>query len=361
MALHNTLKVKTLADSMQYVRVLLADDHALVRAGIAYALHEHFSATIVGEVGDGSALLASLATCYADLLITDLTMPNFQAPEMLPQIRARFPRMKVLAVTTHDAKVDILSLLYKKYIDGYYMKEQDLADLQVIVRRLLAGERGVGDPHAAQLIFSNTAPAPDLSTRQRDLLSCLHEGLDNQAIARRFGLSVKTIETYLTQLYRRLGVHSRLEAVSYFKPSPNVPDAQEQAAADANAAMADSQPTILIVDDNPRYCAKIRRIAAGCCPAALIDEAYHGQQAIQAARSASPRLALVNMELGDESGIECARRIKAQSPATRIVMLSTAAGQLSRHSLRDAGAVAVLDKQDLTAATLHAVIYDLTG
>jgi DNA-binding NarL/FixJ family response regulator len=220
-AWRSTTQVKTLADSMQYVRAILADDHAVVRAGIAHALREQFSVVIIGEAGDGITLLAMLAATHPDLLITDVTMPNFEPISAIPEIHVRFPTMKILVLSTATTNVDVLGLLQAGVINGYYLKDQPLDDLCQAVQDVLAGTRWVSNRMAMRLIQARAAFTPEtpLPNRQRDMLRFLQEGLDNQAIARRTGLTVKTVETYLTHLYRRLNVRNRLEAATYARRS----------------------------------------------------------------------------------------------------------------------------------------------
>lgn len=201
-----------------------------------------------------------------------------------------------------------------------------------------------------------------LTNRQREMLRYLQEGLDNLAIARQTGLNVKTIEKSLSRLYRRLGVHSRLGAVAYLQLHTDLLGDSTLSPIDTKAhgtrevvpmhwllstRSPSAQPTILIVDDIPRYRAKIRRIVAACCPEASIDEVGDSRQALQLAESHRPRLAFVNVTLGDESGIACAGAIKALSAATRIVLLNADDRHTSRRLIEDIGAVALLAKRDL--------------
>jgi DNA-binding NarL/FixJ family response regulator len=349
--------------TMSSTRTILADDHAVVRAGIANALRELPDLEIVGEVGDGSALFATLEQTRPDMLVTDVTMPDFEPIGTIRQIRARFPDLKILVVSAYDDDVYVQGLLGAG-VNGYHLKDQPLGDLRLAVQRVLAGERWVCSPLVEKLVRARAAPAGalPLSARQHDLLRCLKEGLDNQAIARRTGLSVKTVENHLTRLYRQINVQSRLEAVNYLSQHPGVLGLAESAPAHgtgADPARAAGQPTILIVDDNMRYRTQMRRMVGKSCPNALIYEAENIQIALRLAEDTRPRLAFVDVVLGDENGIDCARRIKARSPATRIVLISAYPDREFHRLGMDAGAVAFLDKQDLNAAALRELIDDL--
>jgi DNA-binding NarL/FixJ family response regulator len=351
--------------TMNTVRIVLADDHAVVRAGIANALRELSNLEIVAELGDGGALLATLERMHPDMLVTDVTMPNFEPISSIRQIRARFPLLKILVVSAYDDDVYVQGLLGAG-VNGYHLKDQPLGDLRLAVQRVLAGERWVCSPLVEKLVRVRETPlaAHPLTSRQNDLLHCLQEGLDNQAIARRTGLSVKTIENHLTRLYRQINVQSRLEALNYLIQHPGLLSATRvEAAHDSSigggSAQATAQQTIQIVDDNMRYRTQMRRMIGKSCPNALIYEAENIQVALRVVDDIRPRLVFVDVVLGDENGIECARQIKTRSPSTRIVLISAYPDREFHRLGMDAGAVAFLDKKDLNAAALREVIDDL--
>ncbi len=345
---------------MQQTRTVLADDHAVVRAGLANALRELPTIEIVGEVGDGHALSAMLDQMRPDFLLTDVTMPNFEPISTIGQIRARYPAMKILVVSAYDDDVYVQGLLGAG-VDGYHLKDQPLSDLRLAVQRVLAGERWVCSPIIEKLLHYQGAahPAQPLTARQRDILRCLQEGLDNQAIARRTGLSIKTVENHLTRLYRQINVQSRLEAASYVAQHPDVLGSHALALAPYTPSA--SHPVILIVDDNMRYRTQMRRMVSKSHPHVLICEAENTRAALQQVAATPPQLAFVDVVLGDENGIECARCIHAQSVDTRIILISAYPDREFHRLGLNAGAVAFLDKKDLDAAALRAVIDDLTA
>src|SRR5207249_2138937 len=130
----------------------------------------------------------------------------------------------------------------------------------------------------------SVTPALPLTARQRDILRCLRDGLDNQGIARQTGLSVKTVENHLTRLYRQINVQSRLEAVNYLMRRPDVLGAADPPAILVGGiaqAQAPFHLTILIVDDNMRYRTQMRRMVGKTCPQALIYEAENTRLALR--------------------------------------------------------------------------------
>ena len=208
-------------------RVILADDHEIVRAGLRNALLELPDLEIAAEVGTGPDLAEALVHCPSDLLIVDIAMPDFEPIGAVRQIKLQYPALKVLVVSAYADEAYLVGLL-DAGVDGYHLKDQPLADLQLAVQRVLAGDRWISGPLVERLVHHRsaalqpTASVPQLTRRQRELLRLLAQGHDNRKIAQATGLSVKTIENHLTRLYRSLGVYSRAEALSYLMRHPEV-------------------------------------------------------------------------------------------------------------------------------------------
>ncbi|MDQ6694966.1 MAG: response regulator [Chloroflexota bacterium] len=347
-----------------HVRIVLADDHAVVRAGIANALSRLSNIKIVGEANDGYSLLSVLSETLPDLLVTDVTMPNFEPIETTREIRVCYPEMKILVVSAYDDDMYVQGLL-SAGVNGYQLKDQPLSDLRLAVQRVLAGETWVCGPLVRKLVHAHdTAPPPaalPLTTRQQDMLLLLSEGLDNHAMARRTGLSVKTIENHLTRLYRQINVQSRLEAANYSVHHPEMLAGARllphQAASGESAGPA--RPVILIIDDNTGYRTQLRRMVSKNCPQAVVYEASNIALALRAVEEFQPQLVLVDVVLGDENGIDCVQRIRELAPQGRAVLISAYPDREFRRAGRNAGAVAFLDKKDLDNAALREVLADL--
>jgi DNA-binding NarL/FixJ family response regulator len=347
---------------MSKVRILLADDHAVVRAGIRNALRELPNLEIVAEVGDGPALLAALTQARPDCLLIDVTMPDFEPVAIIREIRARYSALKILVVSAYDDDVYVRGLLGAG-VNGYHLKDQPLSDLRLAVQRVLAGERWVSSSLLDKLVdYAGEPPhLPRLTARQRDILHLLRQGMDNQTIARQLGLSVKTIENHLTRLYRQLGVQSRLEAVNYVVEHPEMLalPAKQATAPAAFETFVRERVAMLLVDDNARYRRQLRRVIGKICPQATIYEAGNIAEAVTLSRRVAPQLALVDVVLGEESGIHCARRVKALWPEARIVLISAYPDREFHRQGLEAGAVAFLDKKDLDANTLRQIVEDV--
>lgn len=350
---------------MDKVRVVLADDHAIVRAGIGNTLRDLPNLEIVGEVGDGPSLFATLARTQPDCLLIDVTMPDFDPIAAIGRIRERYPAMKILVVSAYDDDVYVQGLLGAG-VDGYHLKDQPLSDLPLAVKRVLAGERWISSRLVDKLLrhTSTVITLSRLTTRQQDLLYLLQQGFDNQTIARQMSLSVKTVENHLTRLYRQLNVQSRLEAVNYIMRHPEVLSLSGQEAV-LGSIHAESprqgQVTILLVDDNARYRRQLRRMVGKVCPQAIIYEAQDIAESVHLAHQFTPQLVLIDVVLAEEDGIHCARRVKALSPHSRVVLISAYPDREFHRLGLEAGAVAFLDKKDLDARALRQVVEDLMG
>ncbi len=350
---------------MSEVRVLLADDHAIVRAGIRKALDRLPNLVIVGEVGDGPALFEALDQTHPDCLLVDVTMPEFDPVTAIRQIRDDHPVMKILVVSAYDDDIYVQGLL-SAGVDGYLLKNQSLRDLQLAVERVLAGEKWVSSRLVEKLVSyaEATSLSSPLTARQRDILRLLQQGLDNQTIAQRMGLSIKTIENHLTRLYRHLDVQSRLEAVNYANKYPEVLALTGQVAAQTSLSAEAAEQgcvTILLVDDNVRYRQQLRRMIGRVGLQTVIYEAENINEAINLVKRVTPQLALVDVVLGEENGIYCTRRIRALSPPSRVVLISAYPDREFHRLGLEAGAVAFLDKKDLDVATLQHLVDDVTA
>lgn len=343
-------------------RILLADDHEVVRAGIRRVVEQLPDLQVVGEVGDGPTLLAEVAEHRPDLLLVDVSMPNFDPIMTISRIRAENPDIKILILSAYDDSSYVRGLL-KVGVNGYHLKEQSLSNLKIAIERVLAGEQWLSRPLVSKLVEREPRPkpVPELTPRQLDIMRLLQEGMDNRSIALEMDLSVKTIENHLTRIYRQLDVQSRLEAVSYINQNPEILGVRT---ADTLQAPRVQEPertgiAILVVDDNYRYLRQMHQVLARSHPHAMLYEADSIELAVRLATQVQPRLVLVDVVLGDEDGIACARRIKAVSSESRIIMISAYPDREFHRLSIEAGAVAFLDKKDLDAKTLGQVVDDV--
>ena len=347
---------------MDVARTLLADDHALVRAGIRNALTDLPYLEIIGEVGTGPELMAALESDTPDCLLIDVTMPDFEPISAIRGIRVQYPNIRILVVSAYDDDVYVQGLL-SAGVDGYHLKDQPLRDLRLAVERVLAGERWISSSLVDKLLqpAQPVTATSTLSNRQRDILRLLVKGQDNRAIAASLGLSVKTIENHLTRLYRQLKVQSRLEAVSYVRDHPELvaqTGPLDREPAPTIEPAPDKKVAILVVDDNRRYRGQLRRMIAKVSSQVMIYEASRISEALRLIDQVAVQIAFVDVVLGDEDGINFTRRIKSRLPAVRIVLISAYPDREFHRRGLEAGATAFLDKKDLDAGTLQQIVAD---
>ena len=347
---------------MPPVRVLLADDHTVVRAGLRSALEVLPNLEIAGEVGNGHDLMEALDRIDPDLLVMDANMPNFEPISAVRQIKAKRPNLKILIVSAYDYETYVVGLL-NAGVDGYHMKDQPLSDLQLAAQRILSGDRWISGSLVGQLTdrrpLSQHPTIPWLTRRQRDLLRLLTEGTDNRNIALSLDLSVKTVENQLTALYRVLGVDSRLKAVNYALRHPEILATSGQELFESTPIKVEPELNVLVVDDNNRYRQQLCRLIGKLYPSSLLYEAENVSEALSLGEQIQPHLALIDVVLEDDDGIQCARRLRAISPSTRMVVISAYPDREFRRQALSAGAIAFLDKKDLDTATIRQVLEDV--
>jgi DNA-binding NarL/FixJ family response regulator len=349
--------------SMKKVQVLLADDHAVVRTGIRKVVEEIPNLGVVSEAENGPQVFFALEKEPIDLLVIDVTMPEFEPISAIKQIRARYPEMKILIVSAYDDDIYVQGLL-NAGVNGYHLKDQPLNDLKLALERILAGERWLSSPLINKLVKKSEKDGNEtpLTGRQRDMLRLLRDGKDNQTIAQEMGLSIKTIENHLTRLYRQLNVQSRLEAVKVAMEQPQIlglSGKQITFSSEAQESQIKNKVTVLVVDDNNRYRWHLQQMIGKVYPQATIYEAEDIQTALHLATRLSPALIFIDVVLGDEDGIKCARRIKAVCASSRIILISAYPDREFHRLGLEAGAVAFLDKKDLDLPAIRQVIEDV--
>ncbi len=347
---------------------MLADDHEVVRSGIGNALRDMPNLEIVAEVDNGASLKQQLAIFRPDGLLIDVAMPNFNPISDIREIRATHPDMRILVVSAHDDDVYVQGLLGAG-VNGYHMKDQPLSDLRLAVERVMSGQRWVTGRLLDKLVMSSADGKPDfeLTQRQKEILHQLREGSDNQTIARKSGLSVKTVENHLTRIYRQLGVQSRLEAANFVMNNPAVLNglelpnkpAEQKVSPVQNTKAIDVSGSVLVVDDNHRYRKSLCDMLSSFLDQRYIFNGSSIAEAVELARHNRPQLALIDVVLGNENGIDCTKALMQLPHPPRIVLITAYPDQEFRRTGRNAGAAALLDKKDLSIDILRQIVADL--
>lgn len=346
---------------MDKFRVLLADDHAVVRSGIRNAIDSLPSIVVEGEANDGPSLMAALEEFMPDILLIDVTMPNFEPISAIHKIRSLYPEMKILVISAYDDDVYVHGLLGAG-VDGYHMKDQPLQDLSLAIQRILQGERWISSSLVGKLVTSHPFKdeIPSLTSRQQEILVLLQKGWNNQKIAYELGLSIKTIENHLTRIYRSLDVQSRLEAVNYLNENPQILNPNTNAnPVPLNIPVAStSQTNILLVDDNSRFRYHLRRTINNIFNKLTIDEVGTVEEAIQAVSDSEYQIIFIDVILGNQNGINCLKKIKSLIKDTRVILISAYPDKEFHRLGIKAGAAAFIDKKMLDTETIKQIIND---
>jgi DNA-binding NarL/FixJ family response regulator len=349
--------------SNQPVRIILADDHELIRAGIRNALREFDDLEIVSEVGSGAELLLALSSLEADLLMMDINMPGFEPLAEIHNIRTAYPHLRILIVSAYDDDIYVQGLL-SAGANGYHLKDQPLSDLKLAIQRILEGKRWLSSPLLDRLLAPSGRPTavPILSKRQIHIAQCLTTGLGNREIAQQLHLSIKTVENHLTRLYNQLHVTNRLEALAYIHEHPELLALPGQVAVQDATAIRENHVTqrtnILIVDDNKRFRNQLSRLVGAAHHNSMIYEAGSIQESLHIASKIAPHIIFVDVVLGNEDGINCTRKLSSQVSSARIVLISAYPDREFHRRGLEAGAAAFVDKKDLSILTLRQIIED---
>jgi DNA-binding NarL/FixJ family response regulator len=342
-------------------RVLLADDHAVVRSGIRTAIEKTESVIVVGEAEDGPTLMAALEALSPDILLIDVTMPEFEPISAIRHIRLTYPEMKILVISAYDDDVYVQGLLGAG-VNGYHLKDQPLHDLSLAIERIIAGERWISSPLIDKLVSSphSKGGLPSLTPRQRDILGLLYKGWHNQKIALELGLSTKTIENHLTRIYRTLNVQSRLETVKYLNQHPQIlaQGGTTVKMSPQRELPASNVSDVLLVDDNPRFRYQLHRTITYLFPHLKVQEAGSVQEAVSAAESTAFELFFVDVILGEENGIAFVKQLKRQVPRARVILISAYPDKEFHRQGLAAGATAFIDKKNLDKETIRQILED---
>ena len=195
------------------IRVLLADDHAVVRAGLSQLLSGAEGIEVVGTAADGEEALRVATETPVDVVLMDLSMPGVDGVEATRRIRAARPATQVVVLTSFSDRERILQALDAGAI-GYLLKDAEPAELLAGIRAAARGESPLAPKAASALLAARAErrPVEELTGRERDVLELVAAGLPNKLIARRLGISEKTVKTHLTSVFRRIGVDDRTQA-----------------------------------------------------------------------------------------------------------------------------------------------------
>jgi len=198
---------------MSHLRILLVDDHALVRAGMKALLQKIEGIEVAADMGDGLEAVKYVQTAPPDLVLMDIAMPGLNGLDATARIVKESPATRVILLSMH-ANEEYLRQALQVGASGYLLKGAELAELEMAIRTVGGGEAYL-TPAVAKFTIEAyreksegpTGPLAKLSMRQREILQLVAEGQTTKDIAHRLNLSVKTVETHRSQLMERLDIH----------------------------------------------------------------------------------------------------------------------------------------------------------
>jgi DNA-binding NarL/FixJ family response regulator len=206
---------------MTKLRIVLVDDHVVVRAGLKALINGQPDMTVIGESSDGAEAIAQVEQAEPDVVVMDLSMPRLGGVEATRQLHARYPRINILMLSVHE-DTPYLRRALEAGAKGYVLKRAAAESLISAIRQVAAGQVYLDPTLGATLVHTMVSgdmrmpgEATALSERETLVLRLIAHGYSNKEIARQLHLSVKTVETYKARALEKLGINSRVEIVRY--------------------------------------------------------------------------------------------------------------------------------------------------
>lgn len=205
---------------MTTIRVLLVDDHALVRAGFHALLKNSTDVEVIAEAGDGRAALSLVAMHHPDIVLMDIAMPGLNGLEAASRIVQDHPDVHVIILSMHSNEEYVLQAL-RTGATGYLLKDASVTELELAIRAVMRHETYLSPAVSrhvveyVQRVGDGTSSLNRLTSRQREILQLIAEGRTTQEIAQMLNISAKTVETHRAQLMERLDIHDVAGLVRY--------------------------------------------------------------------------------------------------------------------------------------------------
>ena len=193
------------------IRVLIADDHAMVRMGLASLLGTEPDIEVVGDAENGKTAIQKSIALKPDVIVMDLVMPNMDGTAATAEILKRLPETKILLLTSFGT-ADGIAHAIEAGAKGAMMKNADFSELVAAIRTIAAGGRAISQE--IEHFMEKDPPVQKLTQRQSDILASLVRGLTNDDIAKQFSIQRSSVKDHLTAIFEKLGAANRSEAVS---------------------------------------------------------------------------------------------------------------------------------------------------
>jgi two-component system response regulator NreC len=206
---------------MSKIRILVVDDHALVREGICSLLARRKDIEVVGQASDGQQAIEQTENLHPDVLLMDISMPRMNGLEATREIRARFPHTRILVLTQHEDKEYVIPML-RAGAAGYIFKRTRSAELVNAIRSVFAEGIYLSAEVASTLMEEISTPGDTnaeepspLTKREKEVVCLVAEGLSSREIAEQLHLGVKTVETHRANIMEKIGVHNTVDLIKY--------------------------------------------------------------------------------------------------------------------------------------------------
>lgn len=208
---------------MAVIKILLADDHELIRTGIRNLIGGNKDFSIVGEAGDGEETIRRVRELKPDVLIVDISMPKLTGIEVTRHVREHFPEVKVLVLTMHE-NVEYVYQIFKSGAGGYLLKNAGKDEITSAIYAVAGGERFFS-PRVSELMISEyvkqaeqrdqSSPPTTLTKRETEVLEMIARGMNNQQISEHLFISPRTVDTHRTNIMQKLDIHDAANLMRY--------------------------------------------------------------------------------------------------------------------------------------------------
>lgn len=196
---------------MKKTRILVVDDHAVVRMGLIALLETENDIAVVGEASNGEEAVGKARKLRPDLVLMDIVMPSKDGIAATSAIKAELPEVKILILTTFSSTDDIARAL-RAGADGALLKSSDYAEVVAAIRRVAGGEKFM--THEVRKMLEESPPLPELTERQLDVITSMARGLTNADIARQLGITADGVKFHITSILAKLDAANRSEAIA---------------------------------------------------------------------------------------------------------------------------------------------------
>ena len=209
-------------DAKPPLRILLADDHVVVRHGLKLVIEDQPDLTVVAEAGDGESAVQQALKLKPDVIVMDISMPGMNGLAATRKLRLLQPKAAIVTLTRHTDDAYLQELL-RAGVSGYVLKQSAPAELLQAIRAAAAGRQYIDSALTARVTAAfvrkqsrqKSAPAAGISERESEVLRLIASGHSNKEVAARLSLSVKTVEAHKANAMRKLDMHSRIDIVRY--------------------------------------------------------------------------------------------------------------------------------------------------